>query len=338
MGSIVNRDDVTIWSGQGNVASLLERLLLRTVARSGVSMIVKESGGAYICAANIPDCWNAPGDTRPTHRSIFGDEIGQLVEQRSAEANDERKLVKLDVSEQRDGRQFEFTFEPVTLDGQQYMLIIIVELTEERRREQRLRALLREVNHRTKNLLAIVHSIAAQTARSTVSLSSFLQRFNGRIYSLSRSQDLVIDTSWKGALFADLVKAQAEKYLDQPGAPFDVIGENPMLNPNETLYIGLAVHELFVDAVALAERGDVTPQITVECQRSAFAGKDGLEVRWLQRNKLTNGRAAERYERDTFGSSVLTRITPAAVDGEADFLDDGANVVYALRFAHDDAR
>ncbi|GAB5505833.1 MAG: hypothetical protein Rhirs2KO_09960 [Rhizobiaceae bacterium] len=301
-------------------------------------MIVKESGGAYICAANIPDCWNTPGDTRPTHRSIFGEEIGRLVEHGSAEATKERKLVKLDVSEPRDGRKFEFVFEPVALDNQQYMLIIIVEMTEERRREQRLLALLREVNHRTKNLLAIVHSIAAQTARSTGSLSSFLQRFNGRIYSLSRSQDLVIDTSWKGALFADLVKAQAGKYLNQSGEPFDVTGENPMLNPNETLYIGLAVHELFVDAVALTERGDVTPQITVECRRNEFAGKDGLEVRWIQKNKLTNGQVAARTERDTFGSSVLTRIAPAAVDGEAEFIDDGAKVIYALRFAHQDAR
>src|SRR5690606_25248493 len=104
------------------------------------------------------------------------------------------------------------------------------------RREQRLRALLRELNHRTKNLLAIVQSIAAQTARGTQSLPEFLARFNGRVHSLARSQDLVVDTSWTGARLHDLIRAQAGKYVEQPSEHLRITGDDPMLNPNETVH------------------------------------------------------------------------------------------------------
>lgn len=76
-----------------------------------------------------------------------------------------------------------------------------VNVTELRMREQVLKILLREVIHCSKNLLAIMQSIAVQTARFSDSVISFLKKFQGRIQSLSHSQDLVTDSNWKGALF-----------------------------------------------------------------------------------------------------------------------------------------
>jgi len=76
-----------------------------------------------------------------------------------------------------------------------------VNVTELRMREQVLKILLREVIHCSKNLLAIMQSIAVQTARFSDSVISFLKKFQGRIQSLSHSQDLVTDSNWRGALF-----------------------------------------------------------------------------------------------------------------------------------------
>lgn len=106
-----------------------------------------------------------------------------------------------------------------------------IEISELKRREQVLKTLLREVSHRSKNLLAIVQSIASQTARFTDSIDDFLLKFRGRIQSLSYSQDLVTDSNWRGALFRDLVHSQVEKYIDVNDERLTIEGDNPYLFP-----------------------------------------------------------------------------------------------------------
>ncbi len=83
-----------------------------------------------------------------------------------------------------------------------------LEITEQKRREDTLKTLLREVSHRSKNLLAIIQSLASQTARHSLTVPEFLIRFRGRIQSLSSSQDIVTDTDWRGADLFGLITLQ----------------------------------------------------------------------------------------------------------------------------------
>ena len=325
-----------VWAGSGAKLELLQQLLMVSLARSGVAAIMKRAGGEYLYAANVPDCWPIPADGVPTHRRIFGEELGRQIEGATAKSVATDEVVMLNLSHEETDRRFEFAFERVVADGDYYLLVTIVETTEEYRREQRLRAILRELNHRTKNLLAIVQSIAAQTARSSMSLPGFLARFNGRVYSLARSQDLVVDTSWTGARLHDLIRAQAGKYVDQPSEFLVMSGLDPLLNPNESLHVGLAVHELFVDAIAVGESGQPFPLIEIQCQRQDEGSKSWLEFRWEQTTTASDcSELEEGSDHDRFASSVLTRVTPAAVGGEAELRSDGANVCYTLRFPHD---
>lgn len=323
------------WAGKGAKLELLQQLLLFSLARSGVAAIMKRAGGEYLYAANIPDCWPIPPDGVPTHRRIFGEELGAIIEGATARSVATDEVVVLNVSHRETDRRFEFAFERVMADGTYFLLVTIVETTEEFRREQRLRAILRELNHRTKNLLAIVQSIAAQTARSSMSLPGFLARFNGRVYSLARSQDLVVDTSWNGARLHDLIRAQAGKYVDQPSQFLTLTGIDPLLDPNEALHVGLAIHELFIDAISVGEAGQPFPLIEIDCRRVVENGENFLEIRWEQTNPAIDGLDEEQAgDPDRFASSVLTRITPTAVGGTATLFNDGVNVRYTLRFPH----
>lgn len=160
-----------------------------------------------------------------------------------------------------------------------------IEISELKRREQVLKTLLREVSHRSKNLLAIVQSIASQTARFTDSIDDFLLKFRGRIQSLSYSQDLVTDSNWRGALFRDLVHSQVEKYIDVSDERLSIDGDNPYLFPGAALHVGLALHELVVNATSFGGLSIPYGRVKISAKVIHVAsGDDRLEFRWEETN------------------------------------------------------
>ena len=175
--------------------------------------------------------------------------------------------------------------------------------------------------------------MATQTARSAPSLGEFLLRFRGRVYSISHSQDLITDANWHGARLRDLVRSQAGKYHERPQETLNLVGADPMLSPNEALHVGLAIHELFVDAIALGEVSPSFPVVTVSCEEKPYAGEPGLEIMWLQANppEVTSGELVAAKV-DGFHSTVLNRIAPTAVGGKASYENTRAGPRYRLHF------
>ena len=111
-------------------------------------------------------------------------------------------------------------------------------------------SLMREVSHRSKNLLAIVLSIAAQTASHAGNIDDFLTKFRGRIQALAWTQDLVTESNWQGTSFQRLVLAQLAQGRGEPPQGIALDGDNPTLGPNAALHVGLAMHELVTNAAA----------------------------------------------------------------------------------------
>jgi len=79
------------------------------------------------------------------------------------------------------------------------------DVSERRRADDIRNVLIAELNHRIKNTLAIVQSLALQTARSSPSMAAFVQSFSGRIQSLSSAHNFLTDTNWCNASVAELV-------------------------------------------------------------------------------------------------------------------------------------
>ncbi len=159
-----------------------------------------------------------------------------------------------------------------------------IEVTEQKRREQTLKTLLREVSHRSKNLLAIIQGIASQTGRYSSDIGDFLTRFRGRLQSLSSSQDLVTSSNWRGAQLRELIEGQMERYGADPSRSLRFEGVDPFLNPNAALHIGLAVHELVVNSMsygALSQSDavvDVTAGLRISMQIRRRYGCAGMNV------------------------------------------------------------
>lgn len=196
-----------------------------------------------------------------------------------------------------------------------------IDVTEEKRREQTLKTLLREVAHRSKNLLAIIQSIATQTGRYSGNTDTFLSRFRGRIQSLASSQDLVTSSNWRGADLRELVAGQVGKYSDSLQKHLRLDGEKPYLNPNAALHIGLAIHELAVNSASYGALSK--PSGFVSVSSSLVPNKDGKpDLQLLWREQVGSGVTSLNEKR--FGSIALEKVVPSSLNGEASLsLDDG---------------
>lgn len=204
-----------------------------------------------------------------------------------------------------------------------------VNVSELRQREQVLKILLREVSHRSKNLLAIMQSIAAQTARFSDSVGEFLKKYQGRIQSLSHSQDLVTDSNWRGALFKDLISAQASGYADNSNGRFIVTGENPYLFPSAALHIGLAFHELIINSSSYGALASEHGSVKIGCVLETNEDKTTfIQITW---NEIFDNSDDTHDGNARFGSTVLERIVPASVDGKASYGIKSGRVDYVLK-------
>ena len=100
--------------------------------------------------------------------------------------------------------------------------LIAKDITERKEREEREHLLMREVNHRAKNMLSVVDAIAHQTV--TRNPEDFIERFSERVQALSANQDLLVRNEWHGVEVEDLVRAQLAPFADLIGSRIVVRG------------------------------------------------------------------------------------------------------------------
>jgi PAS domain S-box-containing protein len=122
----------------------------------------------------------------------------------------------------------------------------VQDITERKEREEKEHLLMREINHRAKNMLSVVEAIAHQTAARNP--EDFVERFSERIQALSANQDLLVRNAWSGVDMADLVRAQLAHFADLIGSRIAMHGPKLRLNPASAQAIGLALHELATNA------------------------------------------------------------------------------------------
>jgi PAS domain S-box-containing protein len=182
------------------------------------------------------------------------------------------------------------------------------DITERKEREARERLLLREVNHRAKNMLSVVNVIARQTAAKNP--DDFIERFSERIQALSANQDLLVRNEWEGVGIEDLVRAQLSYFHDLIGSRIIVDGSKLRLNAASAQAIGLALHELATNAgkygALSADRGCV--DICWRVEDSTFT------MSWSERN----GPPVSRPTRPGFGTVVVEEMMAYSMDGAVD--------------------
>lgn len=243
-------------------------------------------------------------------------------------AGTERSHVEMRFPDPAGARWFDIWIDADRVDGEiRGIITTAVEVTDRRRREDALRMLLREVSHRSRNLLAIIQSIANQTGRYSGTVSQFLQRFRGRLQSLAASQDLVTSSNWRGADLHELVAGQVIRFCTDPVRNLRLEGGNPYLNPNAALHVGLALHELAVNAVShgALSRPDGLVTIAARSTRTEDGG-EAMELTW--RERAEGGSAPPAGGK--FGSLALERVVPTSLNGSATLTISPEGLLYRL--------
>jgi two-component sensor histidine kinase len=324
------------WQQAGQNDDKLREFFMPALIDLGASVIIQGRNLDYLYLANLPEAWACGEISTPTDSSLFGDDVAAKLMAVKSGMTESGKKGHIEVTVGSD-QVFEFRIQAVEFQsGGLHLVTTIIDRSEERHRERLLRALLREVSHRSKNLLAIIQSIAMQTARYSGSLDLFLNKFRGRLYSLSQSQDLITDSSWRGAYFHDLLRQQTEKYLPDNTHLVKVSGDNVLLTPNASLHLGLALHELIVNAVSHGSLLRSARPVEVTCMRIHVDGHDWLEMRWEETlsNRASDAPTEESLKAH-FGSTVLERVVPASVNGKAQYVIANDQISYQLRFPLD---
>jgi two-component sensor histidine kinase len=123
-----------------------------------------------------------------------------------------------------------------------YLISSVEDISERKAHEERAHLLMREANHRAKNMLSLVQAVARQTAAREH--EDFIVRFTERIQALAANQDLLVRNESQRVDAEDLVRAQLAPFADPGGSRIVVWGRKLRLNAASAQAIGLALHEL----------------------------------------------------------------------------------------------
>jgi two-component sensor histidine kinase len=198
-------------------------------------------------------------------------------------------------------------------------------------RESHVRLIMRELSHRSKNLLAIVLAIARQTSRNSTSFSEFESRFNSRIQALADAHDLLVDQQWTGAFIDDLVRAQLTAFGTDKIA---LHGQRIMLRAEAVQNVALALHELATNASKYGALSVPAGKVDIEWARQpAATNGDAPDLRFIWRE--SGGPSVTPPEKKGFGRFVLERVTVNALgEGSLKFDPDGLVWTCIIRPEH----
>jgi len=210
-------------------------------------------------------------------------------------------------------RRFEISLNPHINDR---ILGVANDVGRHEHEDRAIRSLSLELAHRTKNLMAVISSLATQTARRFDSFAEFKTRFSGQIGALSHAHDAIASTGWDGAVLERIVTAQIG--YDKPEADVTISGDGlgVLLTPNAAQNIAMVLNDL---AGSCGRKTQITLSATLQ-------DDGGMLVEWTTPQPVC---------RDDLWLDLLTKVAPMTLDGTGEISQDDQAFTYALTLTDD---
>jgi PAS domain S-box-containing protein len=196
---------------------------------------------------------------------------------------------------------------------------VVLDITERKHWEERQQLLIHELNHRVKNTLSTVQSIAYQSLRNAATPDQARRDIEGRLIALSRAHDVLTREGWEGASLREIVSQAIEPFGGLGEDRFTVEGEDLRLSPQRALALAMALQELATNAVKYGSLSNESGRVTIT---ATIAGAPPLmRLVWAE----SGGPTVPVPSRRGFGSRLIERSLAADLGGRADlqFRPDG---------------
>src|SRR3954449_6297061 len=191
-------------------------------------------------------------------------------------------------------------------------------LLERKRSEEHQNLLVRELQHRVKNTLATVQALLRATSRSASTVEDFKRVFEDRVLSLSRTHNLLVETSWRTACLREILCSELGPYDDGAGTRVLLAGPVLELPAELAVPIGMAIHELTTNAAKYGAFSTSRGWLEVEWDVQGQDGGRKLELWWSEHD----GPPVEPPSRKGFGSRLIQRLLTTQCRAEFEFAFD----------------
>ena len=208
--------------------------------------------------------------------------------------------------------------------GKHYFTGIVRDIGESRKREEQVRLLLREVNHRAKNMLSVVQAIASQTAAS--GRGDFIARFSERLQALAANQDLLVKSQWQNIGLEDLVRTQLAHFEGFIGKRIAIDGPALPVAAEAAQPIAMALHELATNAGKYGALSNDSGKVRIAWGAGGSGASATFHLSWTE----SGGPAVTEPHSCGFGTKVITQVPQSQLDAEVTYKFPPAGVEWRL--------
>jgi PAS domain S-box-containing protein len=228
----------------------------------------------------------------------------------------------------REGDEFPIELSVTASDqfGDTLFIGFIRDISERKALAERQQRMLQESDHRVKNMLTVVGSIARQTARVSPDIDSFTEAFSGRLESLARAHQLLVGKVREDVALSALAEQVLGADVAEDRARFG--GPELLLNPRQVLGLSMVLHELYTNAVKYGALCGENGHVELDWRIDG----DELEMSWSE----TGGTCEADVPSTGFGNRMIALSVKADLGGtiERDWRPEGLRAV--LRFPLND--
>ncbi|MEZ5844869.1 MAG: MASE1 domain-containing protein [Hyphomicrobiaceae bacterium] len=203
-----------------------------------------------------------------------------------------------------------------------YLIKVIQDISARRRSDEARQLLMHELNHRSKNMLAIIDAIARQTAARTP--DAFVETFGQRLQALAASQDLLVKSGWEPVRLDELVRAQLAHFDALVDERFDISGPAVLVTARVAQAIGMALHELATNAAKYGSLSNDIGRVEIAWR---VEGGNMFAMSWRE----TGGPKIAPPSRRGFGTTVVDAMVRSSLEGDVEIAFKPTGLEWRLR-------
>jgi two-component sensor histidine kinase len=199
------------------------------------------------------------------------------------------------------------------------------DMTERRRADEHRNILMGELNHRVKNTLAVIQSIASQTLGHAATIEEAREAFGSRLINLAKAHDILTRESWIGANLTEIVANTIKPHASSQNR-FRIEGPDVHLAPSQALAIAMALHELCTNAAKYGALSNEEGHVIIVWTLPGKGGDRHLTLHWKEKG----GPKTVPPDHKGFGSLMIERVLAAELGGKVHVAYESSGLVCTI--------